>query len=213
MIYKLSREKRKTICIKIAENGDVLVKAPKNCSLETINNFVGLKQKWIIKHQNEIILNNKKYSDFYSFKKTLIMGNVYNVTREGEYLNIGGNQIKRGKTDALCIKKYIKSIAEKYITIRTNEIAKKLEVVYNDIKIISAKKRWGSCDNKKVLKFNYKLIMLDKYLIDYVICHELCHLKEMNHSNKFWKLLDNLGFDKKSIRKQMKDFSFVLNIF
>lgn len=213
MIYKLIREKRKTISITIGQNGDIFVKAPKGCGLNIIDNFVKLKQNWINKHRNQIINNNQKYKDFYDLKKILLLGSVYEVKFDDKYINIGGSLIKRAKLDELSIKRYLTCEAEKYIINRTYEIANKLNLKFNAIKIISARKKWGSCNSGKELKFNYKLVMLNKYLIDYVICHELCHIVYMNHSSDFWGLLLKLGFDKKEIKKQMKNFSFVLNLF
>lgn len=57
------------------------------------------------------------------------------------------------------------------------------------IKFNRAKTRWGSCNSKKQINMNWKLICYAPHLIDYVIVHELCHLKHMNHSEQFWNLL------------------------
>ncbi len=56
---------------------------------------------------------------------------------------------------------------------------------YNLIRIKDQKSRWGSCSRKGNLNFNYRVFLLDEKLRDYIIVHELCHLKEMNHSKKF----------------------------
>ncbi|MBT4071249.1 MAG: M48 family metallopeptidase [Candidatus Magasanikbacteria bacterium] len=60
---------------------------------------------------------------------------------------------------------------------------------YNELQIKNHKTKWGSCSVKKNLNFNYKIIFLSEELQDYIIVHELCHLKEMNHSPKFWALV------------------------
>ena len=57
------------------------------------------------------------------------------------------------------------------------------------IKIRQYRARWGSCNNKGELSFNYLLVMLPEYVIDYVIVHELCHLTHLNHSKAFWQLV------------------------
>ena len=87
-----------------------------------------------------------------------------------------------------------------------------LNLSYRDIQIISARKKWGSCNNLKQLRFNFRLVMLPKNLIDYVICHELCHTKQLNHSKEFWKLLENLGYKKTAIKQSFKAYNFVLEL-
>lgn len=75
---------------------------------------------------------------------------------------------------------------------------------FNDIKIKRMKSRWGSCSRKKNLNFNAKLALLPSELIDYVIVHELCHLREFNHSRKFWALVAQTMPHWKKLRKELR---------
>lgn len=61
---------------------------------------------------------------------------------------------------------------------------------YKSVKINNSKGRWGSCSSSKAINLSYYLMLLPKHLIDYVLLHELCHTKEMNHGENFWKLLN-----------------------
>jgi hypothetical protein len=66
---------------------------------------------------------------------------------------------------------------------------------------------WGSCSRKGNLNFNYKIIKLPEELMNYVIVHELCHLQELNHSQKFWKLVEKTIPEYKIARKKLKNLS------
>ena len=79
--------------------------------------------------------------------------------------------------------------AEKVIKKRADELCSLLGVTYGRLSIRRAKTRWGSCSRKGNLNFNWKLMMAPEPVIDYVIIHELAHLKEMNHSKNFWKVV------------------------
>ena len=74
----------------------------------------------------------------------------------------------------------------------------------NRIAIKNTSTRWGSCSSKRNLNFNYKIIYLKPYLADYLIVHELCHLGELNHSKKFWKLVEKVIPDYVKINKELK---------
>lgn len=75
---------------------------------------------------------------------------------------------------------------------------------WNKISIKNQKTRWGSCSKKGNLNFNYKLVLLPKKAADYVIVHELCHLREFNHSQRFWNLVSQTFPDYKEIRNLLK---------
>lgn len=80
--------------------------------------------------------------------------------------------------------------AKKILPQKVRAFAKKLNLEVNDIKINNSKLRWGSCTSKKNINLSLFLMMLPERLIDYVILHELAHTIELNHSPRFWQLLD-----------------------
>ncbi|HOO74246.1 MAG TPA: M48 family metallopeptidase [Tepiditoga sp.] len=85
------------------------------------------------------------------------------------------------------IKNFLREYSGKYIPKRTEYYKKIIGVNFNKIRIKDQKSRWGSCSSLGNLNFNYKIIQAPDEIIDYVIIHELCHLIEMNHSERFWK--------------------------
>ncbi len=79
----------------------------------------------------------------------------------------------------------------------------------NKINIRNQKTRWGSCSRKGNLNFNYKIALLPERIMNYIIVHELCHLKEFNHSNKFWNLVAKLMPDYLEIKEELKRVSLI----
>jgi len=82
---------------------------------------------------------------------------------------------------------------------------------FNKINIKNQKTRWGSCSKKRNLNFNYKLLFLPPKLRDYVIVHELCHLKEFNHSRKFWALVAKTFPDHKKVKDELRKLGLSLS--
>lgn len=76
---------------------------------------------------------------------------------------------------------------------------------FNEINVKNQKTRWGSCSKKGNLNFNYKVALLPKRLADYIVVHELCHLGEFNHSQKFWNLVAKAIPDYLEIRNELKE--------
>lgn len=75
---------------------------------------------------------------------------------------------------------------------------------YTRVSIRNQKTRWGSCSKRGTLSFNYKIVFLPEYLADYIIVHELCHLKEMNHSRDFWDLVGRIIPDHRARRRELR---------
>ncbi|MCR5666505.1 MAG: M48 family metallopeptidase [Eubacterium sp.] len=106
--------------------------------------------------------------------------------------------------------KQLKDKARDYLPGRAGYYAKKLGVSYGRITIRCQKTRWGSCSAKGNLNFNYLLMLTPPEVIDYVVVHELCHRLEMNHSRRFWELVESVMEDYKEPRAYLKKYGAVL---
>ena len=115
-----------------------------------------------------------------------------------------------GTSNAYCIlnnKKHFlanKVKAREFVINELEEVNKYYKFCYNKVNIRNQKTRWGSCSKKGNLNFNYRLLFVPKELARYVIVHELCHLKEFNHSNKFWNLVAEIIPNLDELRKKLK---------
>jgi predicted metal-dependent hydrolase len=98
---------------------------------------------------------------------------------------------------------FLKDRADDYIPKRVDKLARKYGFNYNKVKIKNLSSSWGSCTSNKNLSFNLKLMCFNQKVIDYVIIHELCHLRIMSHSKRFWKLVENIIPDYKDRKLEL----------
>jgi len=212
MIYTLIRSKRKTLALYI-RNGDIEVRAPLRMSKREIEKFITSKQKWILdnikqynQRENQRDSFSLDYSDYVlcrgkQFLITVKTGSRVSFDDERFYIPEGltPDEIKQA-----CVKVYRK-IAKQELTDRTHGFSKLLSVTPADVKINSAKSRWGSCSAKKSINYSWRLIMADDEVIDYVVVHELAHIIELNHSKRFWAIVESILPDYKERKKRLKE--------
>lgn len=100
-----------------------------------------------------------------------------------------------------------KETARKIIQNKVDKFSRELALEYKKISIRDQKTRWGSCSKLGNLNFNYKIILLPEHLQNYIVIHELCHLQELNHSKKFWSLVEKVCPDYKKYRQELKNIN------
>ena len=216
----IQRSNRKSLALTINEKGDLIVKAPFSMQLDDIFSYINQKQKWIITRQSKIKNILSKNNQLINYEKLMFLGKQYEVGlvkgSENTYLTDNSIIIKYSSSIKVIqreLRQFLLDNCESILIPRVVKIAKKMGHSYRQIQIINSKQKWGMCDNKQNLYFNYKLLMLPHDCIDYVIIHELCHLKQLNHSNKFWQLVQKYCPNYKNIKKIIKDANFLIKLF
>ena len=101
--------------------------------------------------------------------------------------------------------KVLREKARALVTERVQYYAPLIGVTYNQIAIRAQHTRWGSCSSKGNLNFNCLLALVPTEVLDYIVVHELCHLKELNHSDRFWDEVGKILPDYKTRKKWLKD--------
>ncbi len=108
------------------------------------------------------------------------------------------------------IEKTLRSEAKRVLPRRIRLLAAKYDFKYKTIKINNSKSRWGSCSSNGNINLSLSLMLLPDHLIDYVLLHELCHTIELNHSDRFWNLLNTVTDNKAlSLRKELKGYKML----
>ena len=171
------RSNRKTIALEITRDLRVLVRAPSRMSKNDIQKFITEKSTWLEKHY---ALVNKKVEMVEQQKETVVK-----LTMEE-----------------------IHQLADQALKVIPERVAFYAPIVgadYGKITIRNQVTRWGSCSGKGNLNFNCLLMLTPPEVIDYVVVHELCHRKELNHSAKFWNEVERVLPNYKEQKKWLKD--------
>jgi len=219
MHYSLTRSHRKTAAIYV-RNGEVEVRAPLRMPKREIDRFVMEKENWILKslakQQAQTERKEKFVIDYGS--SVFLRGKPYPITqRVGTHAGFTDDfefymppELSPEQIKSTCVRLY-KILAQLHISNRVDFFASQMKVTPTTVKINSAMKRWGSCSAQKSLNFPWRLIMTDDAVIDYVVVHELAHIKQMNHSPRFWMIVENILPDFRERKRKLKEFQNRLN--
>jgi predicted metal-dependent hydrolase len=216
-IHKLVRSKRKTLALIVENDGTLTVRAPLRMREADIWRFIEAKTDWIrqrqVKTQKEAGLLHQ-YVDGETFlylgkeiplrivsdegprkgnkKPALVMDGFFQLMRSAQ-----------PQAESL-FEAWYKKQARRLLTERVEFLAHEHGFKVKKLRVSSARTRWGSCSTKGTLSFTWRLVMAPLEIIDYVIVHELCHLKELNHSKAFWSQVEAILPDYKRRRAWLK---------
>lgn len=201
--------RRRSIGIKVLR-GEVWVSAPTGMPVADITQFVQQKRGWIEKHlarqqQNLSASGERLYLSgetvpFLGQALTLQTGAAARPIRMGDVLQLGAANAGLAQRKAAVQTWYIEQ-AKAYLPPRIEHFQAKLGVQPRAIKIRHYKSRWGSCNHRGELQFNWLLMMAPATVVDYVVVHELAHLRHFNHSAAFWQLVASVMPDY-TVRRQ-----------
>lgn len=90
------------------------------------------------------------------------------------------------------VRRYLRAEAQDLLLQKTRDTAARLGRSFSRIRIGDPRSRWGSCTSSGTISYSWRLVMAPDWVVDYVVAHEVAHLAEMNHSPRFWKLVDEL---------------------
>ena len=201
--YTLKRSRRrKTVAMKVQQQS-LTVYAPYGVAVASIEHWLQTKQDWIqlqITKQSELIQTQQlplkslqinlfgsplKLS-FNTGKKTAVAAMDSGIM-SGLDITISPRVKNKTAMYQSQLESFLHAQLESYIEMRIHDYCKQMgEELPNKLKIMIYKRRWGSCNRRRELTFNLLLVGAPKWVIDYVVVHELSHLKYLNHSSQFW---------------------------
>lgn len=220
--YTLS-DSRKTRHIKLVMdiNGLRVVK-PARAKIEDVERVLKAKSNWIYKHHiNFLSMKAEEYErEWESGETVLYRGKKYNIRifphkEQITRINFNGKRFEIFVNDTAAeddrkaliedaFRRWYMRTAYESLKDRLDYFCKIIGLTYNNMRIKEQRTRWGSCSKKGNLNFNWKLIMSPQWVIDYVMVHEICHLRYLNHSKQYWDMVALYSPDYKKAQEWLK---------
>jgi predicted metal-dependent hydrolase len=189
-------------------SGDVTLTAPKRASMASALAFAARESEWIA-HQRGAM---PKQVTFAAGADVPFLGTAHRIIHAGSkgpapvwcqggeiFVSGQAEHARRRLTD------YFKREAKKLLEARALEYGTRLGVRPSRVTVRDTASRWGSCSSARSLSFSWRLIFAPEFVRDYVVAHEVAHLKEMNHGPQFWAHVASLGGDTKRARRWLRE--------
>jgi predicted metal-dependent hydrolase len=198
--YSLTQTDRKTLSVYVEPDGRITVRAPRNMDLSKINNIIDMKRPWIYRGIAELKeLNRTKVTrSFVNGEGYLYLGKSYRLKIEKDlnlplsltqgFFMLDESQTHKAKQHFI---NFYKEKGRKHIAERVDYFKRKIGVEPKPTRIVELKKRWAS-RSRTGLNFHWKIMLAPISVIDYVVVHELAHIKREDHSLHFWEIVESV---------------------
>lgn len=220
--YQLERRQRRTVGLKITQTG-LVIHAPKRISQSQLEYILTQKADWVLRKLASVTANKTPEIQWQHGEQLLFLGNAitltveHNVRSKAVEYEPGVLQLAMPNHEPKLIARKVVQWYQKQamsdFTRRLEIFSSKLGVKFTSLTLSNATSRWGSCNSRNEIRLNWRLMQAPPHVINYVVCHELAHIKEMNHSAKFWVTVASIFPDYKLAEKELKVLSAKLHRF
>ncbi len=214
--YIIRHSKRaKRINLKLCPKFGLILIIPIKSSKIAAIDFLNQQKEWVIKHQHLLQLKSQdkqlpteiklqaldktwsvRYERISGYKKIKLLQLPNELVLYGENLNFE-NCITE-------LKEWLYFIAERELYYWLKKLSVQYQLSFNQLSIRDQSTRWGSCSHEKNINLNFKLLFLPGEITEYILIHELCHTKHLNHSENFWQLVKSFVPNYQLLKNQLK---------
>lgn len=229
--YRIVRSGRRSLALQVKRDGQVIVRSPHKVESEVIHSFVRKHEAWILKHKSEIDRRMEQARERV-WKDGMILwvhGEPRHLKiRNGDHSRTGkgrlasvrdtGSEIEVSLRDggteeaARAVISWYRDSARAMLEEKTALWAARMGIEYGTITVRNQTTRWGSCSAKGNLNFNWRLFAVPERAADYVVVHELAHIRQMNHSKQFWEIVACMMPDYEQQRRELRDYEDQMEI-
>ena len=208
--FDIIRSHRKSISVEISSTNQITVHCPWGVPAAKINEFLDSKSRWIDGVLNRNALKLARNNDIIEYRSIYLNGVALPLVISDKNL-ITGEAVYVKKIED--IEKLYKSQCSDNFFKAVDKLSALTMLTPASVRIKGYKGRWGCCDSKNNLIFNFILFMLPEEVQRYVIIHELCHTLCHNHSAAFWKLVSDYEPNYKQLRARLRDYDFLTTLY
>ncbi|NCT55398.1 M48 family metallopeptidase [bacterium] len=200
-----SKKRLKSFSARILEN-TLIVRVPHWSPQFSIDEFVNKSIQWASKKtKGRTTISLSKGSKVTMLGAEYLIEDAIKKGRNRVSIKDNLITIEYTKTPHEAFIKYVKTVLKNYLQIASKDYAEEIDEIFNKITVKRVSSIWGSCSSKQNLNYNYKLAFCPLWVIDYVVAHEVCHLKHKNHSKRFWDLVESLHPKYKTAKKWLNE--------
>lgn len=215
-----SSRRRRTVALSLERDG-LTIMAPAGAGREAIERIAKRRSAWIVRKLADLKeVRQHPVREFINGESIQYLGRHYRLRviessdhrasarLKGAWLEVAvspaADQQVLSNTVNACILRWFRSQAAAHLHTRVAQWSTQMGVTCTGVMISDPQKRWGSCDQGNLLRFNWRIMMAPSSLIDYVVVHELCHVVHKDHSDDFWRLLASVMPDYDLRRQELK---------
>ncbi len=213
--YTLVRSRRQTLSLQVDHTGAVTVRAPLRLAQKEIDRFFLSKQDWLSKtlarirvaeeSRPRLTVEDGACLPFLGGSLILRLETRRDARLEGDVLRLPTEDSDQA------LERWLRRQAREDLAARTARFSALMGLTPSGVKITGARTRWGSCSGQNGLNFTWRLILCPPELIDYVVVHELSHIRHKDHSAAFWNTVEHVLPDCALRRRALQEHRFVMD--
>jgi hypothetical protein len=205
--------------LRLRSDKTVMVTLPRRGSMEFARQFAASRKSWLEKQWRIMESRRLPPAILGAGMELLFRGRAVTLaTRQevdGFYIGVDGIWFRlAAPVDNLrpAVEQHLRGLARQELTLRAVELARACAVPMRRVVVRNQKTRWGSCSRKGTISLNWRLIQVPEYVRDYIILHELMHLRQLNHSPRFWAEVEKVCPDYRAAEAWLKQNSSLLGV-
>ena len=216
MVLVRNRRARRYV-LRLRPNGSALVTIPRGGSAGEARRFAERNMDWLDRQLQRLAVQPKRPAEWPVGTEILFRGDPVmleaGVNGESGMIRFGSELVRVPEAAAdlrTDIERYLWRMAARELPPRVLEFAALHQLPVRRVAVRNQRSRWGSCSRRGTISLNWRLIQAPPFVCDYLILHELSHLKEMNHSARFWREVERVCPDYKTAERWLKQHSVLL---